>query len=220
MIKFSKKDLLFSIITGLTAGIISWRIFSFLGVPTLGLPGHPHALLIIIIPILWILGVNLGYFLGKWISFFNQLGKFAAVGFTNAAVDFGILNLAIGLTGVSSGWQYSMFKSLSFMVAVTHSYIWNKYWVFNAGKSGQGNSEFTKFMTVNIIAIIVNVGIASFVVNYIDPLNGVNENVWANIGAVIGSAFSLFLTFAGARLIVFKKNDSNPISQIQTPEVR
>ena len=62
-------------------------------------------------------------------------------------------------------------------------------------------------MTVNIIAAVVNVGTASFVVNGLDPVFGLNHNQWANIGVVAGSAVALIFSFVGFRLIVFKKND-------------
>lgn len=211
--KFTKKDLIFSIVTGLIAGVIAWQILNFLNAPSFGLPtAHPHSLFVIIIPILWIVGVNFGYFLGRWIGFFNQFGKFVAVGFTNFFVDMGVLNLEIGLTGIESGWYYSLFKTVSFMVGVTNSYILNKFWVFEASSSGGGRSELFKFLGVNVFAIIINVGIASFVVNFMDPVSGLDAKTWANVGSVAGSAVALVFTFVGARLIVFKKNDA--VSQI------
>ena len=199
----TKKDLKFAIITGLTTGIIAWRVLLFLG--TTEIYGISTIWLVVVVPLAWIVGVKLGYVLGRWMAFFNQFGKFVAVGFTNAAVDFGILNLQISLTGIESGWHYSLFKSVSFVVAVMHSYVWNKYWVFDSASSSGGRSEFFKFLTVNLVAIVFNVGIASFVVNYVTPFGGIDTKVWANIGAVIGSACSIFLTFIGARLFVFKK---------------
>lgn len=202
--KFSRKDLKFSIITGLITGVFVWRILFFLGAPTYGLY-HPHAYLVVIVPLLWIVGVNFGYFLGRWMPFFNQFGRFAAVGFTNAAIDFGILNLQIGLTGISDGWFYSVFKAVSFAVAVINSYIFNKLWVFDAGESGGGKTELGKFIAVNIVGIIVNVGVASIVVNFIPVFGGFSDKVWANIGGIAGSAVAIFLTFFGARLFVFKK---------------
>jgi len=201
--KFTKKDLYFSIITGLITGFIAWRIFIFLELPEFA--GISYAWLAVFVPVLWILGVNLGYFLGQWFGFFNQFGKFSAVGFTNAAVDFGVLNLLIAYSGVASGGLFSLFKAISFVTALFHSYIWNKFWVFEAGGSQGGGAEFTKFSTVTIIALLVNVGMASFVVDLVDPLFGLNENVWANVGAVAGSAVGLMVSFVGFKLAVFKK---------------
>jgi len=155
--------------------------------------------LLIIVPILWILGVLLGYFLGKWMAFFNQFGKFAAIGFTNAAVDFGVLNLLIANTGISSGGWYAVFKAVSFLSAIIPSYFWNKHWAFEA-KGGDSGFEFTKFMSVAIVSIFINTGVASFIVNYVHPTGGLNPAIWANVGAVAGSAVALIFSFA-----VFKK---------------
>lgn len=201
--KFTKKDLYFSIATGFITGFIAWRILVFLELPEFA--GLSYAWLAVLIPVLWILGVNLGYFLGQWLPFFNQFGKFAAVGFTNAAVDFGVLNLLIAYSSVASGGLFSLFKAISFITALLHSYFWNKFWVFEAGESGGGGAEFTKFSTVTVIALLVNVGTASFVVNVVGPLFGLSENIWANVGAVAGSALGLLVNFIGLKLVVFKK---------------
>lgn len=203
---FTKKDLISAVITGVTTGLIAWQVLLFLG--TGQIYGFSTVWLIVVVPLAWIIGVEFGYFLGRRISFFNQFGKFVAVGFTNAAVDFGILNLQISLTGIESGWHYPLFKSVSFVVAVIHSYAWNKFWVFDAASTSGGRSEFFKFIMVNLVAILFNVGIASFVVNYIDPMGGLDARVWANIGAVVGSACAIFLTFVGTRLFVFKKQEN------------
>ncbi|MDO8496270.1 MAG: GtrA family protein [bacterium] len=200
MNRFTKKDLFFASATGFYTGLIAWRILVFL--EKSDFMGISFAWLIVFVPVLWILGVNLGYFLGRWISFFNQFGKYAAIGFTNFVVDTGVVNLLIASSGIASGLGFSVFKSLSFVVAVTHSYLWNRLWVFES-KEGQ-KKEFIKFMTVNLVAITVNVGVASFVVNYVNPIYGFDPKTWANVGVVIGSAVSLIFSFVGFKLVVFK----------------
>lgn len=204
--KFTKRDLIFSVATGLITGFSAWRIFTFLKVPVYS--GISYAWLLVIIPVVWILGVNLGYFLGRRISFFNQFGKYAAIGFTNAAVDFGVLNLLIFTTGVSAGIWYVVFKAVSFVCAVIPSFFWNKYWAFEAGGTGKGGAEFLKFMSVMIIAILINDGTASLVVNYVHPVLGVGAHAWANIGAVVGSAVALIFSFAGFKVAVFKTKEA------------
>lgn len=206
---FTRKDLLFSVITGFYAGLIIWQIMIFLGRPDFW--GISFVWLIVVVPVLWILGVNLGYFLGQWMPFFNQFGRYAAIGFTNAAVDFGVLNLLIASSGIASGWFFTVFKGISFIGATLHSYFWNKYWAFEFGQSGQGKQEFIKFFGVTAVAILINVAVASFLVNGLDPLLGLDENTWANVGAVAGSAVALIFSFAGFRLIVFKKTKPMPI---------
>ena len=235
---FTKKDLWFSIFTGAGTGLIAWRILNFLDIFVYPFGArftqydncygavctntiYPTYIswgwLVFIIPILWILGVNLGYFLGKWVGFFNQFGKFAVIGFTNAAVDFGVLNSLIAATGIATGSYYSFFKTISFLVALINSYLLNKYWAFAVPvpdvapqrvERPSSRLEFTKFAGVAIVAALINVGVASYVVNSIDPLFGFTPAVWANVGAIIGSAFALIFSFIGFKVLVFRSNGS------------
>src|SRR3990167_3319497 len=229
--RFTKKDLIFSVFTGAGTGLVVWRILDFLKIPPIHLGERTICgiiscfieyyffigweWLVIFIPILWILGVGLGYFLGRWFSFFNQFGKFAAIGFTNAAVDFGVLNYLIYITGITGGQHYSLFKAVSFLVALINSYILNKFWAFSAGHDGVGKMEFVKFAGVAVVAALINVSVASYVVNFIDPLFNFTPAVWANIVAIIGSASALIFSFIGFKLLVFKNNHvPNSLSKI------
>lgn len=231
MQKFTKKDLFFSVITGLITGFIAWRIFVFLnlsvisirnifnssscktptGMVVTGLYCPPNLISIsaswflFIVPILWILGVNLGYFLGRWLAFFNQFGKFAAIGFTNAAVYFGLLNVLIAWTDINKGVWYSIFVAVAFVAGATHSYFWNKFWVFEATLDGVSGGEFGKFFGVSLIAGLINVVTASLVVNIIGPMFGLTPDQWANIGGVAGSAVALVFSFIGFKVAVFNK---------------
>ncbi len=198
---FTKKDLIFSIITGFTTGAVAYGIFIYLQTPKLE---WSFAWLMLVVPILWIFGVNLGYLLGHWLNFFNQFGKFAAIGFTNAAVDFGLLYFLMAYFDVVAGISYALVKGTSFIVAMMHSYMWNKYWVFDAGGSGQSGSEFIKFISVSVVSLLINVAVATFVVNWVSPVFGIGLSGWAGVGAIVGSAAALIFSFTGFRLAVFR----------------
>lgn len=198
----SKNDVRSAIITGLTTGVIAWRLVDFL-VPLVPF-GLNAAALVVVVPILWLLGVQLGYFLARYLAFFRRFGRFAAIGFTNAAVDFGVLFLLIGLTGHNSGFYFSIFKGLSFVAASLHSYYWNKFWAFDAGSSGGGTGEAVKFFAVAAVSVGVNVLAASLTVA-VGPLAGFDANQWAGVGAVVGSAIALIFSFIGYKVYVFHK---------------
>lgn len=210
MIKFTKKDFYFSLITGITAGFLLWKVSDFLEIrkandifPFISLEVS-YAWLMVVLPVLWIMGVGLGIFLGKFFTFFIQFGKFSAIGFTNFAVDLGVLNSLIALTSISVGLWFGVFKAASFLVAMIHSFFWNKYWAF--GVTGRMNrEEVVSFFSVATISWVINVGVASGVVNLINPIYGLNPNLWANVGAIAGSATSLIVSFIGFKIIVFKK---------------
>ncbi len=200
----TRNDFTYSLITGLTTGVITWRILVFLGAPAIA--GWSTAWLVPTVPLAWLAGVQLGYLLGRWFRFFVQFGKYAAIGFTNAAVDFGVLYLLIAYSGRSSGVWFTMFKAVSFSVAIIHSYLWNKFWAFEARETSANGREFITFVSVALAALIVNVGVASFVVNGIGgPYFGLDDRAWAGFGAVVGSACSLIFSFLGFKFVVFKK---------------
>lgn len=200
--RFNKKDFIYSIITGLTAGSLGWWILFFSGFSEFH--GVSVKFLVFLVPIIWVAGVELGYILGRLFRFFNQFGKFAAVGFTNFAVDAAVLDYLIFLTSINRGLGYTVFKLISFFFGITHSYFWNRYWVF--GSSGQSRSqEFGKFVLVAIASAVVNVASASLVVNYVSPQFGLTANAWANVGSVVGSAVALIFSFVGFKVGVFKK---------------
>ncbi|HUO75415.1 MAG TPA: GtrA family protein [Candidatus Paceibacterota bacterium] len=196
----SGRDVVYGLITGLTTGIIADAILRYLGK---SLPlGINTSVLIWLVPILWILGVQLGYILGVWFKPFVQFGRFAAIGFANALVDFGVLYLLIALTGLSTGIAYALFKTLSFSVATVHSYFWNKIWAFQDSARG-GSGEIGRFLVVALASVLVNVAAASITIA-LRPA-GFTTAAWAGVGAVVGSAVALIFSFTGFRVFVFRK---------------
>ena len=100
-------------------------------------------------------------------STFIQFIKVCVVGAANTLIDWGVLFGLMSLTGFTSGMYYSVQKGFSFIVAVINSYIFNKFWTFKAKGKERVASEFSQFMIVSVVGLIINVTIASLVVNYI-----------------------------------------------------
>jgi putative flippase GtrA len=135
--------------------------------------------------------------------FFFQFGKFVVVGVINTMIDFGVLNLLIWLTAISAGIYFSLFKALGFIFANINSYFLNKFWTF--GQHSQvGSGEYGKFFTISLIGLLINVGVASLVVNLIGPRFEIGPTLWANVGAAFGSGAGLLWNFIGYKFIVFK----------------
>lgn len=144
----------------------------------------------------------------------KQAAKFVLVGILNTLLDFGVLNLLIFASGISSGFGYSLFKGASFTVAVVNSYFLNKLWTFKNQGEGKAKKEFVQFFIVSFIGFSINVGIASLVVNIISPQFGLGPKLWANVGAICATFAAMTWNFLGYKFIVFKnKNaESSPIS--------
>ena len=93
----TRRDIYFALATGVVTGTIAWRLFVYLSIP------RPYdvsfAWLIAVVPLLWIAGRIFGHILQRYIPAMDQFSKFVAIGFTNAAIDFGYLNILIAHTG-------------------------------------------------------------------------------------------------------------------------
>ena len=142
-------------------------------------------------------------FLSRFFAPLYQFGKFAAVGALNSLIDLGVLNLLILLTGVFTGGYFSLFKTLSFVVAVVNSYFWNKFWTFQSA-APVTFKEFGRFLFFTGIGLLINVSVASLVVALAASQLGKPSVLWANIGAVIAIVVALAWNFFSYRYIVFK----------------
>lgn len=145
----------------------------------------------------------------------KQILRFGVVGVANTGVDLIVLNLLIFTTGLGQqGVYFSIFKALSFMVAAINSYFLNKHWTFAGSDAGNTTRQFQQFAIITIIGWLINVGVASFVVNIIQPSFDLNQfadglnKLWPTIGALFGTAFGLVWNFLGYKLFVFKKRST------------
>jgi putative flippase GtrA len=137
-----------------------------------------------------------------------QFAKFVLIGFMNFFIDLAILNVEMLVSGKSAGLYYTAFKAVSFLFAVTFSYFFNKHWAFQDKKKTEQGRQFSQFLFVSIIGMIINVSTASIVVNYIAPqiqFVTLSGKLWGNLGAVGGAATGLIWNFLGYKFWVFKK---------------
>ena len=132
----NNKDVFLAGLAGLLIGFLALPILlnlSFadvLGNSWLGISGF-----VIGIAILTVAGMFIAKSLALYFPLLLQLAKFIVVGVLNTLVDLGVLNLLILVTDVTLGPFYVIFKSISFIAAVSNSYVWNKYWTFESKSS-------------------------------------------------------------------------------------
>ena len=198
----TKKDLKISLFVGIAAGILLLPTLNNLGVK---LNLSTAVLTVIGLTLFTPFGYLTAYWLSSWLSWIIQFVKFGISGGLSAMVDFGVLNLLIYLFGISAGIWYSVFKAISFLFGVTNSYLFNKNWTFKANDKGQNPGEPVKFFLLSVISFIINVGIASFMVNIVGAPAGIEVKLWANIGAALAAIIVLFWNFIWMKFIVFKR---------------
>ncbi len=133
-----------------------------------------------------------------------QISKFAEIGVLNTFVDWGVLNILMLLTGIIVGPYYLVFKGFSASLAIVNSYIFNKVWVFEKTDK-KTLKEFSIFLIVSAIGVLINIFIAHLIVDVFGPHFGIKGQLWSNIGAFFATFFSMIWNFVGYKFVVFKK---------------
>lgn len=213
-VAWRKTDLISALIIG---EMVAWLTFTILKtlefdtviyqtmIDILGWKIHLGLLLAVIVPIAAATCLYITSLIGKKVPVIFQAGKFVTVGISNTLIDWGVLNLQILLTGITAGLFYPVFKGVSFLIAIINSFLWNKFWTFKKGETEKTGTEFLQFLIVSGIGLGINVGIASLAVNVIGPQGGISPKIWATVGALIATMFSMVWNFLGYKFIVFKK---------------
>ena len=77
--------------------------------------------------------------------------KFATVGAIGAVIDFSIFNLLTSL------FQFNpvVAQAISFSIAVTSNFIWNRYWTYPDSRSKSLSKQVIQFLIVNVIGLLI-----------------------------------------------------------------
>lgn len=134
----------------------------------------------------------------------SQILKFGVTGVMNTGIDFLVLNGLMWVTSTYSGTLIILLNVVSFSVAVTNSYLWNKYWTFKVKAKDEIPQEFAKFITVSIIGAIINSSILFAFTTFVDPLFEISEGLWANIGKLLATGIALIWNFIGYKFWALK----------------
>jgi len=192
--------------------------------------GLMNVALPIIFPIACLIFIYLASIISKKVKVAYEVAKFILVGGLNTLVDWGVLSFLI-LTFKHSGVDsnkvlfevfsiaiilYTLLKAISFIVATTNSYIWNKFWTFKRKTTEKLGREFMQFIIISVIGFLINVVIASSIFKFIPAFGGLNAEQWAIVAAAIASVIALVWNFIGYKFIVFNKKDGGTgnLSQI------
>ena len=117
-----------------------------------------------------------------------QLAKFATVGATGYAVNLAVYTALLR----GAGWHYIYAATVSFLVAVTNIYLWNRLWTFR-DQRGHVGFQGLRFFTVAVVAYGANLGILSALIALgmdkvaaqaiaivlVTPLNFIGNKLWS-----------------------------------------
>ena len=140
----------------------------------------------------------------------GQAARFIVVGVLNTVVDLG----ALYLLGLIPGMPHVAAKAVSYFLGICNSFVWNKYWTFNAGRSQRGVREFSIFLAVNLPPLIVNVVVFTLLGIWIESGSRLVQIAKGFAAAVV----SVIWNFVGSRYIAFrhsavKRTETEPVEE-------
>jgi putative flippase GtrA len=84
----------------------------------------------------------------------KKIVKFSVVGFTGAAIDFGLLALLVEVFA----WPVLLANTCSFIVALVNNFWLNKFWTWR-DKSDRHVRQFVKFSLTSVAGLAINTGL-------------------------------------------------------------
>jgi putative flippase GtrA len=117
-----------------------------------------------------------------------QLAKFGAVGATGYVVNLAVYTALLR----GAGWHYAYAATVSFLVAVTNNYLWNRLWTFR-DQRGHVAHQGARFFVVALVAYGANLAILAALIAFglnkvlaqaiaivlVTPLNFIGNKLWS-----------------------------------------
>ena len=215
-IKIRKKDLFLAILAGELAAMLSFpilknlKIFSILS--EYGIEAVSFSIFwIFFVPIGAITALYFFYFIARYknqVGFF-ELGKYGIVGVLNTMLNAGIYNFLIFVTDIASGFTIDIFFVIAFVMTVTNSFFWNKFWAFTEKKIENIKREAIQFFVISAVVAMVNAAILHIIINTIGAPSGVDQKVWANVALGFTIITAFLGNFFSYKYIVFSSKNGD-----------
>jgi putative flippase GtrA len=117
-----------------------------------------------------------------------QLAKFCTVGGSGYVVNLAVFSALV----LWADWHHLAAATVSFLVAVTNNYTWNRLWTFR-GQRGHVAYQGIRFLIVAVCALVANLAILEALIAFgleevpaqaiaivlVTPLNFVGNKLWS-----------------------------------------
>jgi putative flippase GtrA len=117
-----------------------------------------------------------------------QLAKFCTVGATGYVINLAVFSALV----LGADWHHLVAATVSFLVAVTNNYTWNRVWTFR-GQRGHVAYQGIRFLIVAVCALAANLLILdglvmlgmekipaqALAILLVTPLNFIGNKLWS-----------------------------------------
>jgi putative flippase GtrA len=117
-----------------------------------------------------------------------QLAKFCTVGATGYVINLAVFSALV----LGAEWHHLLAATVSFLVAVTNNYMWNRLWTFR-GQRGHVAYQGIRFLAVAVCALAANLLVLdglvalgmdkipaqALAILVVTPLNFIGNKLWS-----------------------------------------
>lgn len=117
-----------------------------------------------------------------------QLAKFCTVGATGYVINLAVFSALV----LGADWHHLLAATVSFLVAVTNNYTWNRVWTFR-GQRGHVAYQGIRFLIVAVCALAANLVLLDALITLglekipaqaiaiilVMPLNFIGNKLWS-----------------------------------------
>jgi len=126
----------------------------------------------------------------------GELGLFVLGGVGGLLIDAGIVQMLVSF----GHWNPYVARLLSFLLAATFTWWWNRRYTFAARRSGRGpRAEWLHWMALMSAGACINYGVYALLLLHVADLHR-----WPALPAAAGSAVAALVNFSTARGMLFR----------------
>ena len=134
----------------------------------------------------------------------KRFSKFSIVGFSNAAVDIGGLNLFLWLDPTRDVHLLVIFNGVALVLANLNSYVWNTLWTFR-GRAEHDLRQIVLFALQVLVNIGVSNGLFWALIHPVIVYTEVPTYLAGNVAKILSVTVASVLSFFIMRYVVFSR---------------
>ncbi len=134
-----------------------------------------------------------------------RFSKFTLVGFSNAVVDIGTLNLFLWLASTRDPLLLALYNGVALLLANANSYFWNTRWTFRSRARRRDPRQRILFALQILLNISVSNGLFFVLIRPVLVYTDIPAYLAGNVAKIISVVVASTISFFVLRYVVFSR---------------
>ena len=134
-----------------------------------------------------------------------RFSKFTVVGFSNAVVDIGTLNLFLWLASTRDPSVLALYNGVALLLANANSYVWNTRWTFRGRAERNDFRQRALFALQVLVNIAISNGLFWVMIRPVLIYTEVPAYLAGNVAKIISVLVASTMSFFFMRYVIFTR---------------